>query len=89
MDPLGTLCERPPFTLYPRKGPGGVFPYSQQGDHEKAIAALRTAIELNPSEADAYSVFGFALARAGRWEDAIEALETGMRLSPHSFLGLT
>ena len=38
-----------------------------QGDHESAIAAMRTAVDLNPSYADAIEDLGFVCARAARY----------------------
>lgn len=52
-------------------------------EYERAISELETAIELNPSLADAYHGVGFTLTYSGRAEEAIPMFETAYRLSPH------
>jgi adenylate cyclase len=49
---------------------------------ERAIAAFREAIKLNPSFAAAHVLLGQMCLYAGRPEEAIEQAETGIRLSP-------
>ena len=56
--------------------------HMMQGRHDDSIAALETAIQLNPSFAQAYHGLGMALCLAGRLEDAKEALAQSERLSP-------
>jgi TolB-like protein len=51
-------------------------------NHSEAIAELERAIELNPSFAQGYFAFGFALVWAGRAEEAIPQLERATELSP-------
>ncbi|MFB3111958.1 MAG: adenylate/guanylate cyclase domain-containing protein [Gemmatimonadales bacterium] len=58
--------------------------YSLHGDHENAIAAMSAAIDLNPSDAEAYDGLAFVLIGAGRYEETLAAVETAMRLSPHA-----
>ncbi len=53
-----------------------------RGEHDASIAALDTAIDLNPSFAHAYHGRGFALTLAGRLEEAKEMLGKAERLSP-------
>jgi adenylate cyclase len=53
-----------------------------QGQHDDSIASLETAIELNPSFAQAYHGLGMALTLAGRLEEAKAALGRSERLSP-------
>jgi TolB-like protein/Flp pilus assembly protein TadD len=53
------------------------------GRHDRAIASMRRAIELNPSDADAHATFANVLVFAGHADEAIEELETAMRLNPH------
>ena len=52
------------------------------GNFDAAFAANEHATHLNPSSAYAHYTFGRALEVAGRSEDAIEHLQTAMRLSP-------
>ena len=52
------------------------------GDHDASIAQLENAIRLNPSFSQAHHGLGFALALAGRLEEAVEASEMAIRLSP-------
>ena len=56
--------------------------HMMQGQHDDSIASLETAIELNPSFAQAYHGLGMALTLAGRLDDAKEALIMSERLSP-------
>lgn len=53
------------------------------GRHDRAIANMRRAIELNPSDADAHAYYANVLVFAGRAGEALEELETAMRLNPH------
>jgi TolB-like protein/Tfp pilus assembly protein PilF len=53
------------------------------GRHDQAIANMRRAIELNPSDADAHATFANVLVFAGCAGEALEELETAMRLNPH------
>ncbi len=52
------------------------------GDHDASIAQLENSIRLNPSFSQAHHGLGFALALAGRLEEAVEASEMAIRLSP-------
>jgi adenylate cyclase len=56
--------------------------YMMRGQHDDSIAALETAIDLNPSFAQAYHGLGMALTLAGRLEEAKAALGQSERLSP-------
>jgi TolB-like protein/DNA-binding winged helix-turn-helix (wHTH) protein/Flp pilus assembly protein TadD len=51
-------------------------------NHDEAIAELERTIQLNPSFAQGYFAFGFALVWAGRPEEAIPLLERAAELSP-------
>jgi adenylate cyclase len=68
------------------KDPVGYFAagriYMMRGQHDDSIAALETAIELNPSFAQAYHGLGMALTLAGHLEEAKAALGQSERLSP-------
>ena len=52
------------------------------GQHDASIAQLEHSIRLNPSFSQAHHGLGFALALAGRLEEAVEAQEMAIRLSP-------
>ena len=52
-------------------------------DHAAAIPELESAVELNPSSAQAHYALGMAFGTSGRPEDALAPIETAMRLSPH------
>jgi adenylate cyclase len=56
--------------------------HMMQGRHDDSIASLETAIELNPSFAQAHHGVGMALTLAGRLDEAKEALGMAERLSP-------
>ncbi len=51
-------------------------------EHDRAIAVLERAIDLNPSSAFAYWALGAALGPAGRPDEAIPMVEKAIRLSP-------
>ena len=60
---------------------------SSEGQHERALRELEEALRVNPSFALAHSIYGWALARAGRFDDAVVQTGTALRLSPtDSFL---
>ena len=56
---------------------------SMKRQHPEAQHELKRALELNPSYSQAYLAIGMSYAYSGRPEEAIEPLDTGMRLSPH------
>jgi adenylate cyclase len=56
--------------------------HMMQGNHDASIAALETAISLNPSFAQAYHGLGMAQTLAGLLEEAKEAQDMAARLSP-------
>jgi adenylate cyclase len=57
--------------------------YTLTGPQNKMLAALESAIELNPSLGLAYGILGnFLSAVAGRADDAIANLDKAIRLSP-------
>jgi len=53
------------------------------GDHEAAIAELRTALRLNPNVAHAHFGLGMALVLSGRGAEAVAEFDAAERLSPH------
>ena len=55
---------------------------SQLTQYDRALAELRTALHLNPSFALGRMVFGWALTRAGRFEEAV--VEIRARAAPES-----
>jgi len=59
---------------------GGV--YIQMRQYEKAIAAGKRAVELDPNGADVHMHLGYALNYAGRPDEAIEYLNKAIRLNP-------
>lgn len=58
----------------------------KMGSHVEAIEIIKTAIELNPENADNYNNIALALACAGNPEKAIEYLEKAIELRPENFL---
>ncbi len=60
------------------------FVYSMQGQHEKAIAECRRAVELDPNSANARTFYGHVLNKAGRFQEAVLELEHSLRLDPVS-----
>jgi len=56
--------------------------YRLKGDHDKAIAEGKRAVELDPNSADAHVWLGIALNYADRAEEAIPLFEKAIRLNP-------
>ena len=54
---------------------------STAGQHQRALAELGAALALNPSFALARAIHGWALVRAGRYDDAISETATALRMS--------
>jgi adenylate cyclase len=62
---------------------------STAGHHDRGLIELRTALKLNPSFALGRTAFGWALLRAGRFDEAIEETGKALRMSPlDSFAGI-
>ena len=60
------------------------FRLSDEGRLAHAIAACKKAISANPNSTSAYSLLGILFERAGQREQAIQAYEAALRLSPES-----
>ncbi|MCX5674681.1 MAG: tetratricopeptide repeat protein [Planctomycetota bacterium] len=56
--------------------------HAELGNHELAVAALKTAIRLKPDYADAYNNLGVAYGKMGRSAEEVEAYKTAIRLKP-------
>ena len=52
------------------------------GQHEEAVASARKAVALGPNSAEAYLNLAVVLIYAGLHEDALQAIETVLRLNP-------
>lgn len=62
---------------------------STAGQHERALAELRAALDLNPSFALGRTAYGWGLLRAGQFDDAVEETGKAIRMSPlDSFAGI-
>jgi adenylate cyclase len=61
---------------------GGCHLYRRQ--HDRAIAELTKALELNPNDADAMTDYALILSYAGQAATAIEWAHKAMRLNPHN-----
>jgi adenylate cyclase len=57
--------------------------YIWQKKHDLGLEAFRKAIELNPNEATILVDYGWALALAGRPEEALPLMEKAFRLNPY------
>ncbi|HYO16926.1 MAG TPA: protein kinase [Thermoanaerobaculia bacterium] len=60
------------------------FAHLQNWEWNKVERGFRRALELNPSNADAYLKFSLFLTARKRHDEAIAAVETARRLDPHS-----
>jgi adenylate cyclase len=58
--------------------------YRLKGDHDKAIAEGKRAVELDPNSADAHVWLGIALNYSDRAEEAIPLFEKAIRLNPYA-----
>ncbi|MDH3769343.1 MAG: tetratricopeptide repeat protein, partial [Gammaproteobacteria bacterium] len=56
--------------------------YSNDGEHEKAEAAYRAAIEAAPEKSDAYLALGIMLTDQERFADAIKTYEDRLEIEP-------
>ncbi len=54
--------------------------YAFQNQYPLAISSCERAIELNPNDANSYHILGFVLLWSGLTDEAIDALETVLRL---------
>lgn len=62
---------------------------STAGQHERALAELRAALDINPSFALGRTAYGWALLRSGRYDDAVAETGRAIRMSPlDSFAGI-
>ena len=62
---------------------------STAGQHERALAELQAALELNPSFALGHTAYGWALLRAGLYDGAVTETGKALRMSPlDSFAGI-
>ena len=53
-----------------------------EGQHQRALPEIEAALRVSPSLALHHTIYGWALARAGRFDDAVGATQTALRLSP-------
>jgi tetratricopeptide (TPR) repeat protein len=53
-----------------------------QNKHEEAIAELKTALQLDPSYADAHLAMGHALHKLKRLPEAVEAMKKAIEADP-------
>jgi len=57
--------------------------YAYQRQYESALAELDLATEANPNDTALYAERGWVLVLAGRWDQAIDVLEAGLRDDPN------
>jgi tetratricopeptide (TPR) repeat protein len=51
--------------------------------HEKAIECYDTALEIDPSDADALSFKGYNLELLNKFDEAIECFESALNIEPN------
>jgi cytochrome c-type biogenesis protein CcmH/NrfG len=56
--------------------------YYAKREFDKAVLTMRRAVELQPSDADAWSFLGFYLHWSGHGDEAIAAIKNAQRLDP-------
>jgi TolB-like protein len=60
----------------------GVYHYWGYRDYEPALIEFRRALELQPSNARAYSLLGYVYRRQGQWEKSLAAIRRAEELDP-------
>jgi adenylate cyclase len=60
------------------------FLYLQTRQYDQAIAECQKSVDLVPNSATARTFYGVALKNTGRFEEAVQQLEQGLRLDPFS-----
>lgn len=75
------VVELNPGSACARAGYGGIS--CACGDHERAVAELEHAIELDPNDADSYHWLAETMNYMGEPERGLELANTAMRFSPH------
>lgn len=58
--------------------------YLEAGSSEEALATLEPLLERTPDDPDLYTLYGVALGRVGRFDQALNALDEALRLAPES-----
>lgn len=58
--------------------------YLDAGQNEAAATTLEPLLEANPEDSDLYTLYGVALGRAGRFNQALNALDEALRLEPEN-----
>ncbi len=58
--------------------------YAWDGEWDKALAAYKRAVALNPDAPDPYVGMGAVYAQMGRWKEAAEAYAKAVNLDPYS-----
>ena len=54
----------------------------QKGDFQHSLILLRHAVELKPGSAPAHNYYGFALARNGSVDQAVQEFQKALKLDP-------
>jgi serine/threonine protein kinase/tetratricopeptide (TPR) repeat protein len=57
-------------------------PFPELRDEAQAVKSAQRAVELQPQSGDDWKTLGAALYRAGKWNEAIEALTRSLELAP-------
>ena len=58
------------------------FRHGANGNHEKALALYRRALEVTPDNPLAYTDIGWSLLKLGKKQEAVEAFEMALKLKP-------
>jgi tetratricopeptide (TPR) repeat protein len=62
--------------------------YSESRDWQNAVAEFQKAIERQPNNSDLYEAIGDSYERLSQFDEASQAYETELKLSPHSPIAL-
>ncbi|MCA9836673.1 MAG: tetratricopeptide repeat protein [Trueperaceae bacterium] len=62
--------------------------YLEAGENEAALSVFEPLIASNPNDADALAYYGVALARLGRYQQALEAFDKSLSLNSNQTIAL-
>ena len=62
--------------------------YKFLDENQKATEAAKKSLDIDPNQPDTWNILGSTLRSLGRWDEAVEALKTGIKYRPRFTLAL-